>query len=100
MVAFEPGAHGVSVMADPAQIGIVFEQAPGHRSVEAELVEIPAQASGAMRTVGERCDERERCEQNGGEEQVAQCGIHGSKCALGKIPPTVAGQTIEDKILP
>lgn len=66
-MVFEPGPHGVEVVADPAQVGIVGEQRTDHRCPHPELIGVQ------MKFL-----------EDGGEN------VHGSNASGKKIPPTVA----------
>lgn len=35
---FEPGSHGVEIVADPAHVGVVGEQGTDHRRAHPELI--------------------------------------------------------------
>lgn len=66
-MVFEPGAHGVEIVVDPAQIGIVGEQWTDHRCPHPELIGVQMQFL-----------------EDGGEY------VHGSNASGKKIQPTVA----------
>jgi hypothetical protein len=96
----EACSSSIGVVFDPAKVGVFFKQSPGHWRGEPELVQMPAQVTTSVRSGGEGGHERERTQQDHGDEEEIQNGTHGSNHPDKKIRPTVAEKSMWDKILP
>src|SRR5689334_3536434 len=96
----EARPDGVDIVADAEGVAVVgrigTEEPAGHRTCHAELVDSEPQGTVATRGPAEA-----NCHRQGGDQdEESQCSGHGSNPPLTYIPPTVAGRTPCDKMLP